>query len=271
MKREDKNPVQELSAFELRWETEMGAWFPGQRVVFRGKNLFTELNRMRWMELLLYGITGRFFTEKQVRLFEGIWSLSTSYPEPRLWNNRVAALAGTARSTGNLGIAAALSASEAKIFGHQVNRETTEFLFRAKEVWESGESFDDFVIAEVRAKRRIGGFGRPIIRDDERIGPLKDLATELGFMGGPFVRMVFEIESILLKHRYRMHMNVSALTTALAADQGLSGREIYYYRSLIFSAGIVPCYIDAVDKPQGAFFPLRCSRIEYHGCDRRKW
>ncbi|HEX7026433.1 MAG TPA: hypothetical protein VF268_04280, partial [Gammaproteobacteria bacterium] len=77
--------------------------------------------------------------------------------------------------------------------------------------------------------------------------------------------------NILLKHRYRMHMNVSALTTALAADQGLSSQEIYYYRSLIFSAGIIPCYIDAVEKPEGAFFPLRCNRLKYKGAPLRKW
>ena len=41
-----------------------------------------------------------------------LW-VNTSYPDARIWNNRVAALAGSARSTGNLGVSAALAVSEA--------------------------------------------------------------------------------------------------------------------------------------------------------------
>ena len=55
-----------------------------------------------------------------------IWT-HTSYPDARLWNNRVAALAGTARSTGTLGIAAALAVSEAKIYGGAHNLRAANF------------------------------------------------------------------------------------------------------------------------------------------------
>src|SRR5919106_230924 len=84
---------EQLFESEDHWVTSMGAWFPGERVVLRGKDLFHDLKDLSWMALLLFGITGRIPDERQVRLFEGIWALSTSFPEPRLWNNRVAALA----------------------------------------------------------------------------------------------------------------------------------------------------------------------------------
>ena len=83
---------------ENHWETRMGGWFPGERVVYRGQDLHVDLKDMSWMELYVYGITGRRFDEKQLKILNAIWA-NTSYPEPRLWNNRVAALAGTARST----------------------------------------------------------------------------------------------------------------------------------------------------------------------------
>jgi hypothetical protein len=40
---------------------------------------------------------------------------------------------------------------------------------------------------------------------------------------------------------------------------------------LSFSAGIIPCFIGAMEKPEGAFFPLSCRRIQYQGKPRRAW
>ena len=38
-----------LKAFEDNWQTAMGAWFPGERVVLRGQGVFTEINECSWM------------------------------------------------------------------------------------------------------------------------------------------------------------------------------------------------------------------------------
>ncbi|MFK7815408.1 MAG: hypothetical protein AB8B92_03650 [Gammaproteobacteria bacterium] len=80
---------------EICWETDIGFLFPGERVDIRGKDLFSEYSNKPWMELLLFGVTGREFSAEQIQLFEGIWNISTSYPDPRIWNNRVSALAGS--------------------------------------------------------------------------------------------------------------------------------------------------------------------------------
>ena len=101
----------QLLASEDRWVTKMGAWFPGERVVFRGKDMFHELKDISWLSLLMYGITSRRLNQRQLRLFEGVWTLCISYPDPRLWNNRVVALAGTARSTATLAIRGAIQKS----------------------------------------------------------------------------------------------------------------------------------------------------------------
>ena len=60
---------------------------------------------MNWVELYAFGITGLRLSPPQVKVLNALFVL-TSYPDPRLWNNRVAALAGSARSTGALGVAA---------------------------------------------------------------------------------------------------------------------------------------------------------------------
>ncbi len=263
---------------EDRWVTRMGAWFSGERVVFRGKDLFHDLKDLGWMQLLLYGITGRIFDEKQVRLFEAFWTVCTSYPDPRLWNNRVAAFAGTVRSTTALAIGASTAVSEASIYGRRPDLRAIDFLFRAKEGLGKGLALVDIVKTELeelkkyRGKYRgIPGYGRPVTRKDERIAPIMALADELGFSDGPFVKLAFSIEDILLNGRLHLHMNIAAVLAALAADQGLSREEYYQYMILSFSAGMIPCYSDARNKSEGAFFPLRCERVHYEGTPRRVW
>jgi citrate synthase len=256
---------------EDHWVTQMGAWFPGERVVFRGKDLFHELKDLPWMGLLLYGITGRIPTPKQIRLFEGMWTLCTSYPDPRLWNNRVVALAGTVRSTAALAIGAANAVSEASIYGRRPDIRTLDFLFRIQGQLEKGADLKQLIAMELKKYRVIPGYGRPITRKDERIEPLLALLAELDFSDGPYVRLAFAIEEILLQGRWRLHMNIAALAAAAGADQGLSTREYYQYVVLSFSAGMFPCYLDTVNKPAGTFFPLRCDRIKYEGNPRRLW
>jgi hypothetical protein len=204
-------------------------------------------------------------------LFEGIWTLCTSYPDPRLWNNRIAALAGTARSTATLAISAANAASEASIYGHRPVIRAIDFLFRTQQSLEKGGNLAELIKTELKKYRVIPGYGRPVIRKDERIEPLMALAEELGFSKGPYVKLVFDVERVLLQGRWRLYMNIAAFSAALIADQGLSAHEYYHLAILSFSAGMFPCYIDALEKIEGTFFPLTCDRIQYEGKPRRSW
>lgn len=265
-----KGPVDLLES-EGRWRTKMGALFPGKRVVFRGKDLFSELGNLSWMQFYLYGITGRIFDESQSKLFEGIWVLCTSYPDPRLWNNRVGSLAGTVRSTGNLGISAAIAVSEASIYGRRPDIRSMNLLFRAKQKIDGGTPLFSFIENELATYRTIYGYGRPIINTDERIKPLYKLANTLGLADGPYVKLAFAIEEVLLSRRWRMHMNVASLIAALAADQSLTERQFYLYMLPTFIGGIVPCFGEANERPEGTFLPVRCDLINYVGYGRRSW
>jgi len=260
-----------LSSAENHWATYMGAWFPGERVVYRGKDLFHELKHLSWMQLYLYGITGHVFTEKQAKLFEGMWALTTSYPDPRLWNNRIGSLAGTVRSTGTLALSAAIAASEADIYGGKPILGAFNFFIRAKGKCDQGIALRTIVEGELDKCRTISGYGRPIINRDERITPLLDLAKELNLADGPYTQLAFAVEEVLLQGRWRMRMNVAALAAGLAADQGISEREYYLIAAPCFTAGIIPCFLEANQRPEGTFLPLPCNRINYSGNPPRKW
>jgi len=250
--------------------TRMGAFFPGERAVFRGHDLHASLKDMGWLELYLFGISGRRFTQQQMRVLHAMWSY-TSYPDARIWNNRVAALAGTARSTGSLGIAAALAVSDAQLYGRGIDRRAIEFLIRAKEHVDDGADLTALVHTELKQRRGIAGYGRPLVSGDERIAPMMALVRAQGLDGGPYLKLAFEVENILLEGRWRLHMNYGALVAALATDFGLSPRESYFFGIPAFLAGMPPCYLEAAEKPEGLLFPLPCRMLSYEGVARRRW
>lgn len=265
----DENP---LESGEGALRTSMGGCFPGERAVFRGHDLHVELRDADWMDLYVFGISGRRHTAAQLKVLHGIW-VNTSYPDARLWNNRVAALAGTARSTGILGISAALATSEAAIYGRQIDIAIADFLVRAQAAVESGRQLPDVVAEELRINRGIGGYGRPVAKSaaDERNSIVLELAEREGLAAGVHVKLAFAIEEILLAGRWRMRMNYAAIAAALALDIGLSPREYYLYMLPAFLAGMPPCFIEAGTRPEQATFPLRCQALIYQGVLRRSW
>ena len=261
-----------LTKSEDNWITDMGAWFGGDRVIFRGKNLFTDLFDKSWMDVLLYGITGREFDQAQMRLWNSLWVLCASFPEPRIWNNRVASLTATAKSTGSLAVSATTAVSEATIYGKQADYAAFEFITRANKQIEGGETLENILSVEMKTKRIIPpGFSRPMISMDERSPPAIRLAEELGFDKGAHFKIAVSLDKLLVEKRKKLRLNIAGLAAALAADQGLSQREYYYYVIMAFSAGNLACYQDAVPKPAGTFFPLRCERVIYQGKPYRKW
>lgn len=262
---------QPLAESENRLETELGAWFAGERVVYRGLDMFTELADARWMDLFLLGITGRRFSDAQVTLFERLWSLSVSYPDPRLWNNRICALAGSARSTAALAAAGATAVTEARIYGGQANFGAIRFIQSLLRAVQNGSELRATVESTLRAQRHIPGYGRPLVAVDERIAPVLSMARSLGCADGEHLDLALKVDSLLREGRWRLAINVTGLAAALAADQDLTPRQYQMYVALAFGAGFMPCYADAAERPQGTFFPFSCRRITYTGRSARDW
>jgi len=261
-----------LESYEDNWVTDVGAWFPGERVVFRGEDLLNGLADLEWLELILFGITGRKFSESEVALVSKVFLLATSFPEPRLWNNRIAALGATVRTTGNLAISAANAASEATIYGCRPIIKAMDMLERSLQATNAGKSLQEFLTSEVKERRVLPGYGRPLVRHDERISPLLREASRLGKADGEYTCRALDIAESSYIKRIRLKMNVAALAAGLFADIGITPRQHYYLSCFTFLAGIAPCYLGAVDKVEGSFFPLQCDRINSVGTQRlRIW
>lgn len=261
--------AERLQAHAGHLKTRMGAAYPGERAVFRGHDLHADLRDMDWLDLYVFGITGRRHTPAQLRLLHAVWTY-TSYPDARLWNNRVAALAGSARSTPALGLGAALAVSEAVIYGGQAGLRAFDFLLRARERVEAGDDLDHVVAAELEA-RRIYGYGRPIHTDDERNTWMQALAAELGLDRGPHLALAFSLEKALLARGKPLRMNYAALAAALIADLAFSRSEFQLFWTPVFFAGMPPCYLEALERSEGLTFPLACATIRYEGAPPRRW
>ena len=250
-------------------KSRMGACFPGERAVFRGHDLHVELKDMDWLVLYVFGITGRRFTPQQLRLLHAMW-VYTSYPDARIWNNRVAALAGSTHSTPTLALSAALATSEALIYGGHPFIRAIDFFHQALKRVEQGESLDDVVQKEI-AIRFIYGYGRPITSADERIPWLLARAQELNLDQGPYLKLSFEVERILLSNNKLLRMNYAGLMAAMAADLGFTNNEFHLFVFPAFLAGMPPCFIESSEEPEGTFFPLSCAHILYEGHPKRSW
>lgn len=260
-----------LKTYDDNWVTRMGACFlDEQRIVVRGEDLFDSFKESGWLEYLLFVVTGR-RDKKLANLLESIWVYCTSFPDPRLWNNRVASLAATTRSTAALGISAGNAVSEATLYGLKPIKGVSDFLLRVQAELDQGVELDFILEKEMKLNRSIYGYGRPITKSDERILPVMKMIEEGGYYGGSYLLLAFEIEEIL-KKKYKVQMNIAAIYGAFLCDQKFTPMETYYMAVLSFSAGMFGAYIDGLEKPSGTFFPLHSCRINYEGVEQpRVW
>ncbi len=254
---------------EKRWVTRKGKAFLSERVVVHGKDLHKELGDYQWIHLYLYAILGRDPGENVAKLFNAYW-ISSSYPDASIWPNHVAALAGTVRSTASLSLMAGLSISEASIYGRRPEVRALDFFYRAADYLDNGGTLSDFVQKEKSAGRTLYGYGRPLASTDERIPYMLAKAKEFGLDGGRHLQIALDVHRYL-NEKYGYSMNVAAVHAGLAADVGLTCQEYQLFLSPGFVTGMAPCYQDARDRPEGSFFPVRCSNVVYHGPAKRAW
>ncbi|WP_166268193.1 hypothetical protein [Marinobacter caseinilyticus] len=254
---------------ESHWATSKGKAFLSDRVVMHGKDLHKELGDHEWLHLYVYSILGREPGENVLKLLNFYW-VATSYPDASIWPNHVTALAGTVRSTASLALMAGLSVSEASIYGRRPEVRALDFFYRAGRWCDEGGELTKFVDKEKSAKRILYGYGRPMAKSDERIPYTLNKAKEFGLDKGRYIKMALDVYAHL-NSKYGYSMNVAAVDAALAADMGLNCQEYQLFMTPCFIAGMIPCYQDTIERPEGSFFPVRCSSIVYNGPSTRDW
>lgn len=253
-----------------RVRSRVGGLRADRRVIFRGQDLHADLAGIDWLDLYAFGITGRRFDAARLKLMHALWA-NTSYPDARIWNNRVAALAGSSRSTGNLGMAAALAVSEAHIYGRGNEVQAVSFFLRTRQALQQGATLADCIGQEMRDHGRVAGYGRPLLDGDERIAPTMALADTLGLADGPHLQLAFEVERHFAARGKNLRLNYGCLVSAFGADLGFTPTQFGLFMFPSFLAGMPPCHIDAAEQPEGSLLPIPCDQLHYEGPPPRRW
>jgi hypothetical protein len=266
------------------WHTTTGSWFPGERIVLHGVDVLATMTGKTWMEVILLAITGKIPERRTAEFLDAVLALSGSIPDPRLWNNRIAALAGVTRSTPALGMSAGMAASDAIIFGFQPMMGAHNLLTEIAGQLDGGDCLENIInerltrdlpgrpgAGKQRTLAIFPGYGRPVATGDERIPAILKLLRDYGHDQDKMVALAFRLETSLQQHGLPLRLNTGGLIAAICADQGMSALQLYYYVSHCFYVSLVACNADALRHDIGSFFPLRCNQIEYEGVEERKW
>jgi len=259
----------DLEKLNAKYPTDAGLAYLSERSVFKGKDLHNELSDMSWFELNLFGITGRQFSDGDLKILNYIWT-STSYADIRIWPNRISALASSARTTPILSMVAGIASCDAELFVATplVNCLSMYRSFRNK--LNNGQSLESLLEDKIENNETIFGFGRPISSVDERVPHLVMFLNSLERDKGESFKMAFQINDYL-KRTKKIQMNIAALYSAICADLGFNEVEMNLFVSLLVFAGMPPCYMDTLEKPPGALLPLKCSDIKYTGSEPKNW
>ncbi len=275
-----------LLAWENNWKTTLGAWFAGERVVVHGENILDTMRGKSWLQMILFCATGRHIDRKSADLLDEVLAFSGCIPDPRLWNNRVAVLAGSVRSHAVSSVSAATAASEAVIFGFQPTVGAHHLLLELAQGLEAGKTLEDLLSGRLASRKKSGGgparganrsidclpgFGRPVTSRDERIEPIMQLLTRYNAGEGAAVKLAWQVEETLQSMGYKRSLNTAGLLAAIVVDQGLTAQELVYYTTQCFCPGLIACYDDGLKHPVGAFMPMRCESIRYRGPKDRAW
>ena len=247
--------------------TNIGMWQGGERVTIRGYSLFDDLfDKVSYMQVLVLNITGRLISDEL-----SIWLNNNfqvmSYPDARIWCNQVGAICGTTNTSPAAATAAGALAADSRIYGgSKTSQLAMEFIHKALEMSKQGMTVDQIIDAQPvrQGKPAVIGYARPVAKDDERIGPHREMTKRLGFGIGEHMALANEI-SDSMEQRYGIGINIGGYTSAFMADQGFSPKELYQIKCLCVASGVTACYVDNLQHPENSFLPLQCDEVEYKG------
>lgn len=244
-----------------------GQWKVGEGVFNKEYEMMNDLvGNVSYMQVVVLNATGR-LPSKQIAEWIDAVHICLSWPDPRIWCNRVGALAGTVGTSPVAGTIYGILSSDSRMFGIKPLQEGVEFIQYALSQINSGISPIEFVSSEI--KKRAGkpnfmGYARPIAKGDERIPAMEKVSEQLKLPPGEHLKLAYSIEQIL-NEQFDETMNINGYMSAFLSDQNYTPQEVYRIFSILVASGVTACYADAYDREAGTFSPLKCSDIEYLG------
>jgi len=263
--------VQKLQIAMSEWKSSVGAANPGVGAEFRGLDMLVEFKDWNWLSTFYFSVSGKKLSQPAEDFINGIYCMCFSYPDARIWNNGIASMSATTRSTAQLGVGAGNAVSEADFYGGRPVMKAVDFMLRATEKLNSGVSIENILEQEKADRKILYGYGRPIVARDERVAPAINLLKELGLFDRKHIQVALSMERYLENNASEFRLNICGVFAAFCADEGMTPHEVYYILTVCYSIGMLASYVDVLEKPEGHFFPFECDAINYQGMKERKW
>lgn len=247
----------------------------GEAIYNHGYSMMDDLvGHKSFFQVLVLNITGRLPDSKLGQWLEASF-ICLSWPDPRIWCNKIAAYAGTARITPVAAASIGSLAADSRMYGAGAIRKGTEFITQALHDYNNGVSIKTIIDTELQKNTRgskdkavIMGYARPLATGDERVVAMERVRVQLGFNVAPHLDLAFKIEE-QLSVSYNESMNMLGYCVAFMSDHDFTIDEIERIYSLWVNSGVHACYAEYRDRPAGTFLPLRCDDIEYLGHEAR--
>ncbi len=249
-----------------------GGWVIGKVIKSHGFDLMNDLvGKYSYMQVIALNATGKMPSRELADWLEAI-HICLSWPDPRVWCNRIGALGGSAGASVIASTCAGTLAADSRSYGPKTLEAGVAFIQYAYSQIKNGLSVNELVDNEIKkhgGKPHIIGFSRPIVKGDERIPAMETVARKLGFSVGPHLQLAYDIEKIL-GEQFDEAMNINSYISGFMSDQGYNAIEVYRLFSVLVFSGVNACYVDTADREQGTFAPLHVADIIYSGKPARK-
>ena len=178
------------------------------------------LGHMNAMQVLVYSVAGIELSVEDAAMLDDIFVI-LQVADPRIWPLAVTRNLFAAGRPLHARLLGGLTSMMSPYFAIQPLSRALELLAEIEAAIADGVSFNEWVDEALRSKRRLPGFGRPILHGDERVPRIFAAIERAGRCGGPNVRRALGLGDEL-RRRKGLEINAIMPLAALLRDLGFS-------------------------------------------------
>jgi hypothetical protein len=212
----------------------------------RGRLVFKDLlSKQSFMQVAALAIAGIELSESDAQLLDHEGAL-TQLSDPRIWpltvTRRIAVNGGTLAESVVAGLATLCTEQMTVLPVAGFMR----YLGRVESHVRGGCSVEQAVAATLDQGERVPGIGRPVLKADERVPPMLELARRFGRADGPSMALALQIDAVVAE-RKALRVNSAGFQGALLRDMGFSPDAAAAFCLIYFLVPLLTHAASAVD------------------------
>ncbi|MEW6711827.1 MAG: citrate/2-methylcitrate synthase [Candidatus Riflebacteria bacterium] len=253
-----------LRLWQEKAYSSLGGVNPDQSVTLAGFDLFSGLVGNLSLAGCFHLYVKKSVPSQEVERLLSAIVAATVYPDIRIWPNRAVALSASSGTGNAAGIASGMLGMEGKMFGGECVTQSFRFLCGLMDAESKGDDIGRLIDQLKQDGEKFPGFGRPLVKGDERLKPILRVAAECGLDKGEFLVFGRRVESLLLE-KFGIKFNVAALIACLLGDMGFSFSEVRAFGTLFPMISFLGIFHEHSKADARPVFPLSIRDVNYLG------